>query len=57
MPQIISYRLSQCLLAAGQRSEAKTYIDAMTQRYPNSMLTLGTHIPVSFPGWRTAPGH
>ncbi len=39
--QIIAYRLCQCLLAAGQQSEAKTQIDAMVLKYPNNILSQG----------------
>jgi tetratricopeptide (TPR) repeat protein len=39
--QIIAYRLSQCLLAAGQPGEAKAQIEAMILKYPNNVLTLG----------------
>jgi tetratricopeptide (TPR) repeat protein len=39
--QIIAYQLTQCLLATDRYNEAKTQIDAMIQKYPNSLLTLG----------------
>jgi tetratricopeptide (TPR) repeat protein len=38
---IIAYHLAECYMAGGQREDAKMQIDAMTRKYPDSILTAG----------------